>query len=421
MTSPPPPPPTPSSATTFSAPAPARDRAGIRRHHTRTGSYSYSYSYYGNYTYDESGSGLPPLAPPPPAPPPNSGSTCYLTPWQTLPGCTCHPSCATCGYFEEPTAANDCITCRHGGPVEPVWDDGTGKCVAVTGDGQDELLTSCYKLCDRDAEAEASDRGGECTDSCYVRGDGFCDDGGPSADYNFCSLGTDCTDCGSRRAPPAPPKSTVASPPPPLRRRRRRRLVRRAPRPLRPTGRWRGAPAGAAAGRSTPANAAIAARALSVLPPSPPPSPPTPPPTTPPTPPPPLVAAHRPRAARGAGGGPHHGVVAAIVAVPVVVIAVGVTVCVVVACYGRRRATKAPPKVVEGGRGPGLVSLQRIGFRMSELHSQFHFRCSLRFKLLARPSLTQRCEPLHLGTHSLRAEHPRWSLRARFPEPSGAA
>ena len=58
----------------------------------------------------------------------------------------------------------------------------------MTGDGQDELLTSCYKLCDRDAKAEASDRGGECTDSCYVRGDGFCDDGGRHREAVKCRL-----------------------------------------------------------------------------------------------------------------------------------------------------------------------------------------------------------------------------------------
>ena len=57
------------------------------------------------------------------------------------------------------------------------------------------------------------------------------------------------------------------------------------------------------------------------------------------------------------GGNETTGVVAAIVAVPIVVIAVGVTVCVVVVCYGRRRATKEPAAVVEGGRGPGTSQL----------------------------------------------------------------
>ena len=28
--------------------------------------------------------------------------------------------------------------------------------------------------------------------------DGYCDDGGPGSDYSYCSLGTDCADCGVR-------------------------------------------------------------------------------------------------------------------------------------------------------------------------------------------------------------------------------
>ena len=37
----------------------------------------------------------------------------------------------------------------------------------------------------------------ECADTCYFASDGYCDDGGPGADYSFCDAGTDCTDCGA--------------------------------------------------------------------------------------------------------------------------------------------------------------------------------------------------------------------------------
>ena len=36
----------------------------------------------------------------------------------------------------------------------------------------------------------------ECTNTCGHSGDGDCDDGGPGAEYSYCSLGTDCHDCG---------------------------------------------------------------------------------------------------------------------------------------------------------------------------------------------------------------------------------
>ena len=177
--------------------------------------YPSSDAYYYYYYYEEGVDA--PTASSPPAPPPNVGSTCYSSPWATISDCVCHSSCATCGYYDPPTSETDCITCRHGGPVLPVHDDGTGYCSDTSGEGQTELLTGCYKLCDRDGAgaAAATDRGGDCTDSCFTRGDGYCDDGGPSADYNFCALGTDCYDCGTRNAPPAPPKADVVPPPPP--------------------------------------------------------------------------------------------------------------------------------------------------------------------------------------------------------------
>jgi hypothetical protein len=44
-----------------------------------------------------------------------------------------------------------------------------------------------------------------CSNECEFAGDGACDDGGPGAEFDLCSLGTDCDDCGARdgETPPA--------------------------------------------------------------------------------------------------------------------------------------------------------------------------------------------------------------------------
>jgi hypothetical protein len=36
-----------------------------------------------------------------------------------------------------------------------------------------------------------------CTDTCNFAGDGECDDGGSGAEFSECSIGTDCSDCGT--------------------------------------------------------------------------------------------------------------------------------------------------------------------------------------------------------------------------------
>lgn len=40
-----------------------------------------------------------------------------------------------------------------------------------------------------------------CDNSCQYAHGGVCDDGGDGAEYHFCEIGTDCTDCGSRYPP----------------------------------------------------------------------------------------------------------------------------------------------------------------------------------------------------------------------------
>lgn len=37
-----------------------------------------------------------------------------------------------------------------------------------------------------------------CENTCMYAFDGDCDDGGPGADFDLCSLGSDCADCGVR-------------------------------------------------------------------------------------------------------------------------------------------------------------------------------------------------------------------------------
>ena len=53
---------------------------------------------------------------------------CFKDPGEGIPGCECHASCATCGYTDDPTGADDCIACADGIAVVPVYPDGTGTC-----------------------------------------------------------------------------------------------------------------------------------------------------------------------------------------------------------------------------------------------------------------------------------------------------
>mmetsp|Transcript_12948 Transcript_12948/g.25042 ORF Transcript_12948/g.25042 Transcript_12948/m.25042 type:complete len:1027 (+) Transcript_12948:330-3410(+) len=60
--------------------------------------------------------------------------------------------------------------------------------------------------------------GGGCSNTCGYAGDGDCDDGGAGSEYSFCTLGSDCTDCGNRgdsSVAVASPPSPAPPPPPP--------------------------------------------------------------------------------------------------------------------------------------------------------------------------------------------------------------
>ena len=49
-----------------------------------------------------------------------------------------------------------------------------------------------------DQDCDGVEQEGLCDDTCFDAGDGYCDDGGPNAEYNICGFGTDCSDCGAR-------------------------------------------------------------------------------------------------------------------------------------------------------------------------------------------------------------------------------
>uniref|UniRef100_A0A7S2J6Y6 Uncharacterized protein n=1 Tax=Haptolina brevifila TaxID=156173 RepID=A0A7S2J6Y6_9EUKA len=169
---------------------------------------SYLYYYYGDMLSNESASPAVAWSPSPPM-----SGTCFGADYMPVAACKCHHSCASCGYAEQPTSMFDCITCAHGGPVTPVYVDGTGTCTPTLSPKFEDLRMGCYKACDaaEDFPAEYQSTGG-CTDTCTGADDGYCDDGGAGSEYYFCALSTDCKDCGPRSSTtPLPPLS-----PPPL-------------------------------------------------------------------------------------------------------------------------------------------------------------------------------------------------------------
>ena len=53
---------------------------------------------------------------------------CFDSTGLQINDCTCHSSCEACGFYYDPSAADDCWTCADGGSVTPVYSDGTGTC-----------------------------------------------------------------------------------------------------------------------------------------------------------------------------------------------------------------------------------------------------------------------------------------------------
>ena len=83
---------------------------------------------------------------------------------------------------------------------------GNGDCEDPLSPNYDAWIAECP------AGSDCSDCGGElgggsatgyigyssCTETCDYSGDGYCDDGGPNSEYDFCTMGGDCQDCGVR-------------------------------------------------------------------------------------------------------------------------------------------------------------------------------------------------------------------------------
>jgi hypothetical protein len=65
------------------------------------------------------------------------------------PDCKCHPTCASCGYASDESGytpddhPGDCITCADGGPVNKLYDNGTGDCPTRNLDGSNWVVTAC--------------------------------------------------------------------------------------------------------------------------------------------------------------------------------------------------------------------------------------------------------------------------------------
>ena len=59
---------------------------------------------------------------------------CYSAPGVAISDCSCHWTCRSCGYNDEPSEYNDCIDCADFSAVVPVFSDGTGTCHISAGD-----------------------------------------------------------------------------------------------------------------------------------------------------------------------------------------------------------------------------------------------------------------------------------------------
>jgi hypothetical protein len=94
---------------------------------------------------------------------------------------------------------------QHGKPARGCPGTRVGARARVLGALFWSLLACLAASCggDDDDEKSSGNRGGEttqtmrlCSNTCGSAFDDECDDGGPGADFDVCSLGTDCADCG---------------------------------------------------------------------------------------------------------------------------------------------------------------------------------------------------------------------------------
>lgn len=57
-----------------------------------------------------------------------NNSTCYRSKGKMVLGCSCHPSCKTCGYSDNPIGINQCLKCKNGTDVNVLYNNGAGWC-----------------------------------------------------------------------------------------------------------------------------------------------------------------------------------------------------------------------------------------------------------------------------------------------------
>jgi hypothetical protein len=100
---------------------------------------------------------------------------------------------SSCGSCAQNT---NCVECQA---ESCTWcGDGAGYCVSASDDNACRNPFESRDGCGGVFTPDMGPTGGGCTNTCRDARDGFCDDGGPGADYSICALGTDCADCGPR-------------------------------------------------------------------------------------------------------------------------------------------------------------------------------------------------------------------------------
>jgi hypothetical protein len=147
---------------------------------------------------------------PPPSSPPSSPPDCSTMPASCVAQCAQYAPCLT-SSSSDPACANAPSQCRQCINYAHCASQGNGRALAEErrlffGTASPPPVSSCPG-------------GGinACPNPAWNY-DGVCDDGGPGSEYNSCSPGTDCTDCGggvtSSPPPPSPPPPSPSPPPP---------------------------------------------------------------------------------------------------------------------------------------------------------------------------------------------------------------
>lgn len=78
---------------------------------------------------------------------------CFNEKYEMIQGCTCHTSCESCGYNEDPVKEFDCILCADGSDVKPVYKDWTGYCGDIKGCYDEDYVNLPYCTCHSSCES----------------------------------------------------------------------------------------------------------------------------------------------------------------------------------------------------------------------------------------------------------------------------